>query len=152
MPASTFFRACVGAVLCNVAREVLAFERRDVRGAWQLPQGGIESGEAPEDAVLREVEEETGIPGRGLALLARHPDLLAYELPPEHRSAKTGRGQVQYWFYFALPEGAEPVLPPGGEFRAWRWTPLPSLAEETVAFRRPVYRALVDHLPRERDV
>src|SRR5687768_11463783 len=93
-----YFRAGVGAVIVGGDGRLFVFERRDVAGAWQFPQGGLERGERPVDAVYREIREETGIRRRALRLLARHPELLAYELPPRARSKKTGLGQVQYWF------------------------------------------------------
>ena len=141
--ASQFYRAGVGALIVNAAGEVLAFERSDIAGAWQLPQGGLETGEEPLDAVIREVFEETGIDARDLALLAEHPRLLSYELPPELRSNKTGRGQTQRWFLFRFQgDPADIELPADGEFGAWRWMPLTELAEITVAFRQDIYREL----------
>ena len=140
---SQFFRANVGAVLCGGDGRVLAFERSDRHGSWQLPQGGLEHGEVPAAAVLREVFEETGVEGARLKPIREHPRLLAYELPADLRSEKTGRGQVQYWFYFACR--GEPVLPAGGEFRAWRWMELSALVDEVVSFRKPVYAELLGH-------
>jgi 8-oxo-dGTP pyrophosphatase MutT (NUDIX family) len=88
---------------------VLALERSDVPDAWQMPQGGLKPGEEPAQAVLREVEEETGLPRASLEPIRSFPELLAYELPPKLRSKKTGRGQVQYWFFLRLNKGvAEP--------------------------------------------
>lgn len=146
-----FFRANAGAVICNAGGQVLALERSDVPGAWQLPQGGLDAGEEPDAAVLREVEEETGLSAASLEPIRPYPEPLAYELPPELRSAKTGRGQVQYWFYFRLRPGAgEPRLPSEGEFRDWQWVDLGELARSVVEFRRPVYARLADYL--ERDV
>ncbi|MFW6089679.1 MAG: NUDIX domain-containing protein, partial [Gemmatimonadota bacterium] len=95
-----YFRAGVGALIVDGSGRVLACERADVPGAWQLPQGGLRSGEDPLEGALREVEEETGVARGELELLDRHPEPLVYELPPEARSPKTGRGQVQYWFAF----------------------------------------------------
>ena len=144
-PASQFFRASVGAVIVNTAGEALAFERDGIAGAWQLPQGGLEAGEEPLDAVIREVFEETGIDAGDLALLAEHPRLLSYELPVEMRSRKTGRGQTQRWFLFRYDGNPDAIeLPADGEFSAWRWMPLRQLAETTVAFRQEVYRELAD--------
>src|ERR1041385_6774904 len=96
---SETFRAGVGAVILNSANLVLALERLDVPGAWQMPQGGLHVGEDPLDAVTREIVEETGIEAK-LDLMFRVDRLLAYELPPTLRGKKTGRGQVQYWFVF----------------------------------------------------
>ena len=144
-----FFRANVGAVLCETEGRVLAFERSDVPGAWQLPQGGIDAGEEPEAAVLREIGEETGIDASRIDLLGRHPQLLAYELPRELWSEKTGRGQVQYWYYFRVEKLAlASSIALGVEFGAWRWMELRDLAAMVVPFRRPVYEALVAHFER----
>lgn len=140
---SQYFRASVGAVIVNADGEALACERSGVAGAWQLPQGGLQAGEEPLDAVMREIHEETGIDARDLTLLGEHPQLLSYELPFEMRSAKTGRGQTQRWFLFRFDGDANGIeLPAGGEFDAWRWMPLGQLAEETVPFRRQMYRLL----------
>ena len=79
-------------MIANERGEVLACERRDIAGAWQFPQGGLKRGEAALDAVRREIQEETGIGGDALRLVAECPDLLAYELPRGAWSDKTGRG------------------------------------------------------------
>jgi len=141
---SEYFRAGVGAILRNETGQVLAFERSGIPGAWQLPQGGLEEGEEPADAVYREIAEETGLRRAALRLAAEYPGLLAYELPVGARRRKTGRGQVQYWFLFDVGSDVSGDLRLGREFGAWRWTGLGALAAETVAFRRPVYRALAD--------
>ncbi len=141
--ASQFFRASVGAVLVGSGGRVLAFERADHPGVWQLPQGGLDEGEEPAGAVLREVREETGIEAAELDALGQHPHLLAYELPADLRNERTGRGQAQYWFYFRIR--TEPRGVPSGEFRAFRWIDLRDLAAEVVEFRRSVYEQLLDH-------
>jgi putative (di)nucleoside polyphosphate hydrolase len=137
------FRAGVGAMILNQNGKVLALERRDIPGAWQLPQGGLDAGETPLEAVRREVREETGIePGR-LELLASASRPLAYELPPEARSPKTGRGQVLYWFLFRFT-GPEEAITLGDhkEFIDWKWMPMERLAIEVVSFKQPVYQEL----------
>src|SRR5262249_45679998 len=108
---SRFFRAGVGAVFANERGDVLACERRDIAGAWQFPQGGLKDGEAPIEAVRREILEETGITRDHLRLMTECPDLLVYELPPSAWSRKTGRGQVQRWFMFAY-QGRLAIVPP----------------------------------------
>jgi putative (di)nucleoside polyphosphate hydrolase len=138
-----YFRAGVGAVIVSASGAVLALERTEIPGAWQLPQGGWEAGETAEAAVYREIEEETGIPRDELE--GRHPEPLAYELPPEWRTVKTGLGQVHYWFLFMLRRGnAELSLPAEGEFRAWAWMPMERIIETTAPFRRAVYLRLWD--------
>lgn len=140
-----YFRAGVGAVISDGKGRVLAFERVDTAGAWQLPQGGLEAEEEPLQGVLREIREETGIPAAALALVTAYPEPLAYELPPHVRSKKTGRGQVLYWFFFRLRDENVIDLALSGEFRAWRWLALRDLAATTVVFRRSLYRRLADY-------
>jgi len=141
-----YFRAGVGAVIVNEDGRVLVGERRDHRGAWQFPQGGIEDGEEPEDAVLREIDEETGIARRDLKLVARHPAWLCYELPPQMRSAKTGLGQAQRWFLFRLKSRRSAPMPrPHPEFRRYAWVTFDTAVRRAVAFKRPVYRSVRDY-------
>ena len=68
------YRPCVGVVLANAAGLVFSGERADYPGAWQMPQGGIDNGEDPRDAALRELEEETGLAPDAVTVEAEHPD------------------------------------------------------------------------------
>lgn len=143
MAQSQFFRAGAGAVIIDRHGRVLAGERTDAPGSWQLPQGGLKEGEEPLVAARRETEEETGLAAGGLAHLDSYPDPLVYELPPAFRNEKTGRGQVLYWFLFRYsgPDCAIDVTK-GGEFRAWQWLTLVELIALTPEFRRPLYQRL----------
>ena len=139
------FRANVGAVIINDSGDVLTLERIDIKGAWQLPQGGLDEGEEPLDAVFREIQEETGIDRSKLGLVTEHPDWLAYELSPEKRSGKHGRGQAQKWFllHFCGEDKEINVIDvETPEFRAWRWMRLSELLAIVAPFRRPLYEKL----------
>lgn len=140
------FRAGVGAVIINEEALVLGLERRDIPGAWQLPQGGLDGNEPPLEAVKREVLEETGIEESNLELLATAPRWLAYELPESARSKKIGRGQVQKWFLFRF-KGANKAITLGDkkEFRAWKWIAMEELASTIVSFKQPVYQELNEY-------
>jgi putative (di)nucleoside polyphosphate hydrolase len=143
----TTFRAGVGAVILDGHGRALALERIDRPGAWQLPQGGLEDGESPEDGLWRELTEETGLTGSDVELVAEVPEWIGYELPDELRSPKTGSGQVHKWFVLRSRTDEPPVRLDGegaAEFRAWRWTSLDELAADVVEFRRPVYRRLAE--------
>jgi putative (di)nucleoside polyphosphate hydrolase len=141
-----YFRAGVGAVIADPAGRILVLERAGLPGAWQLPQGGLERGEEPLQAVWREIREETGLSAKDLELVARCPELLAYELPAEARSNKTGRGQVQYWFLFRFHrEGKRIRLAADGEFGSFKWASFGQVLAEVVSFRRPVYERLAEH-------
>ena len=127
---------------------VFVGRRADTRpAAWQFPQGGIRSGEAPETAALRELAEETGT---DRAFIVQAMDgWLTYDLPGDLRSRIWGgryRGQAQKWFLarFAGEDGEIDIGagdPP--EFDAWRWMPLSDVAAQIVPFKRDVYAVLV---------
>ena len=147
---SQMYRAGVGAVVTGPGGKVLVLERIDVPDAWQLPQGGLEVGEEPIEAIKREIREETGIKEMDLRLLSPDSRLLAYELPREFRSKKTGRGQVQLWFLFCF-EGSDEAITLGDkkEFRNWKWMSMDDLISIVVPFRKPVYQELAEYLSRQ---
>ncbi len=143
---SQYFRAGAGALIINRTGQVLILERSDIPGSWQLPQGGMDEGEEPYQAVIREVEEETGITAGELQLIGPHPEPLAYELPPYARRNKTGRGQVIYFFLFRFIGDENRLdLTNSKEFRNWRWTTARQMVNLTVEFRAGVYRRLAEH-------
>lgn len=143
-----YFRAGVGAMIVDsTTRRVLVFRRADVRDteAWQLPQGGLRSGEKPRDALLREVAEETGLSSRDYVIAAELDDWLVYELPADYRSPKTGRGQVQKWFLLELRTADDVHIEPDlVEFDRCRWVHLQNLVSLVAPFRRSIYSKLVD--------
>jgi putative (di)nucleoside polyphosphate hydrolase len=117
---------------------------------WQMPQGGIDSGEDPLPAARRELFEETGM--RSVSLLAEAPHWIDYDLPREVLGiALKGkfRGQTQKWFAFRFVGDESEIAinpPPGGhtpEFDAWAWKPMEDLPEMIVPFKRKVYEEVV---------
>jgi putative (di)nucleoside polyphosphate hydrolase len=144
------FRAGVGAMIVDQRGRVLILERLDIPGSWQFPQGGLDKGEIPEEAVAREIEEETGIVPSDLEMIASVDRLLAYELPEHLRTGKTGLGQVQYWFVFRFTgSDAKITLGEGKEFVAWQWASMDEAVKRVVDFKKPVYRELADFHRRE---
>jgi len=148
------YRPNVGAVLFNRQGQVFLGRRSDItdRDVWQLPQGGIDAGEDPAIAVLRELREEIGT--GDATILGSHPGPLTYDLPPELLGiAWRGefRGQTQQWFALVLnaDDSAIDLAAHGTpEFNAWRWAELHELAELDVGFKRPIYQRLaVDFAP-----
>lgn len=140
-----YFRAGAGAVVTDNTGRVLVFERRDIRGAWQFPQGGMKRDESPSKTIFRELKEETGLTRSSVRLIARYPGLLTYELPPAARTPKTGRGQSQYWFFFRLTRPqALSRFSPSAEFGAFEWVTFGAAVNRVIAFKRPVYRRLQD--------
>jgi len=152
------YRPNVGAVLFNRAGQVLVARRADMPnaegapGGWQLPQGGMDPGEDPAVAVLRELEEEIGT--ARAAIIGEYPGWLHYDLPPELVGVALGgkwRGQTQKWFALRfLGEDAEIRLDldPDPEFDAWRWAALAELPGLAVAFKREIYAALAREFAR----
>ena len=153
------YRPCVGIMLLNRAGRVFVGRRRAEGGpehvaddyAWQMPQGGIDPGEDPYEAALRELYEETNV--RSVTLLAEAPEWYSYDLPGWVAGrAWKGRycGQKQKWFALRFT-GADDEIDidhPGGgrhraEFEAWRWEAMHRLPDLIIPFKRPVYEKVV---------
>ena len=140
----THFRAGVVTVVTNSHGRLLAFERSDVPGAWQLPQGGIDAGESPLEAAWRELGEETGLGADDVALVGEHPEWVAYEFPPEVRGDGRRLGQIQRWYTFRVRADTVEPTPDGVEFVAWKWVEPGWLIDQVVGFRRNAYRRVLD--------
>lgn len=139
---SAHFRANVVAIVTNDVGSVMAFERSDLEGQWQLPQGGVDEGEAPVDAAWRELEEETGLSSKHVELVDEYPEWTVYEWPSGAR--KNGRlGQAQRWFTFRVKDDDVEPEPDGIEFVDWKWTTPQWLVEQVVEFRRPSYERVL---------
>lgn len=136
---SRHFRAGVVTAVQRDDGQVLAFERADAPGQWQLPQGGLEKRESPLDAAWRELREETGLGPDDVELVGEHPEWVLYEWPDEVVEGGARLGQVHRWFLFRILDEAIEPTPDGREFRAWRWVEPDWLIEQVVPFRRPGY-------------
>jgi len=140
------YRQNVLGIFLNSAKEVLAVERSDRPGAWQLPQGGIDGNESPAEAIVREMAEELGIQPENIAIVKQLPQSLCYDFPPTLQApiAKQYRGQQQIVFILALRNDTLPDMAASdGENRNWKWTPLKELADNIVAFKQAAYRELI---------
>jgi putative (di)nucleoside polyphosphate hydrolase len=139
---SPHFRAGVVTVVCRDDGLVLAFERVDLPGQWQLPQGGLEDGETPVEAAWRELAEETGLGPEQVVLRGSLPDWTVYEWPRRLLDSKR-LGQAHRWFFFDIVDHAVEPAPDGSEFSTWRWVEPQWLIDHVVPFRRASYaRAL----------
>ncbi|SEQ26191.1 putative (di)nucleoside polyphosphate hydrolase [Devosia sp. YR412] len=155
------YRDCVGIAVFNQDGNVFIGRRKGnddpeksaQQGApWQMPQGGIDKGEDPLRAALRELHEETNI--GSVSLLAEAPEWIYYDLPDDMLgTALKGkyRGQRQRWFAFAFTgqEAEIDVLTPGGgkhkaEFDAWRWEKLTRVPALIVPFKKDAYDKVVE--------
>lgn len=144
------YRPAAAIMLLNAENKVFVAQRIDnLAEAWQMPQGGLDEGEDPQAGALRELEEETGISPHLVEILAKAPEELLYDLPPELMGRIWGgkyRGQAQHWFVARFLgrdedvnlETAEP------EFRAWKWADADQLVDMIVPFKRDLYARVVE--------
>lgn len=140
--AKPHFRAGVVTAVRGQDGRLLAFERRDLTGEWQLPQGGIESGETAGQAAWRELGEETGLDDTQVALVEEYPDWTVYVWPEPMRRADR-LGQAHRWFFFEpIVDELRPV-PDGKEFGDWAWMTPAELVERVVEFRKGPYRQVL---------
>lgn len=144
------FRRNVAALILRAGSqgpEILLGERDDTPGAWQWPQGGVDKGESPDEALLREMGEEIGV--QDLHILYRFPFLLRYRFPQSLRDEfHPNIGQDQLYYIATLPAAQVPDLSRAvaDEFTRLRWTPLQYLLDGTVWFKAAVYREVARHL------
>ena len=139
------YRPGVGIMLFNRDGMVFVAQRSDTRGgAWQMPQGGIDKGEPPRHAALRELEEETGTDRA--EIVAESREWLEYDLPPELAARVWSgryRGQRQKWFamrFLGRDEDFDLDAHDHPEFAAWRWAAPGDLPGLIVPFKRRLYR------------
>ena len=143
------FRPNVALVVQNRCGQVLWARRVGGGDAWQFPQGGIDRGETPEQALYRELGEEVGLPPDSVDVIARTRGWLRYRVPVAFRRPRSGFvGQKQRWFLLRLraPDSAIAVAGPNAEFDQWRWVSYWHPVAAVVDFKRPVYRRALAEL------
>lgn len=147
------YRPNVGIIICNAKNQVF-WGKRVREHSWQFPQGGIKSGETPEQAMFRELMEEVGLEPKHVKILGRTRDWLRYEVPSnwirrEWRGSY--RGQKQIWYLLRLVgQDSDVCLRASNhpEFDAWRWNDYWSPADAVIDFKRGVYHAALQELSR----
>ena len=141
------YRPCVGVMLLNPEGLVFVGRRIDqtVEG-WQMPQGGIDAGETPCQAALRELKEEVGTDKA--EILREHPDWLNYDLPRHLLGVALHgkyRGQTQKWIAmrFLGQDSDINVATHEPEFAQWKWLALEALPRLVVPFKRDIYANVI---------
>lgn len=150
------YRPCVGIMLLNADNKIFIARRRDQSvEAWQMPQGGIDKGEAAREAAFRELREETSV--KSVDLIEEADRWFTYDLP-EHLIgvALKGkfRGQKQRWFAMRLTGGEQEINldTEHPEFDAWQWATADEVIDLIVPFKKPLYEevtAAFSHLLRD---
>ncbi len=148
------YRPNVGLSLFSKAGYVFLGRRINSRGAfqWQMPQGGVDAGECPREAALRELEEEIGVSAKLVTILEETDDWIYYDFPPDLKKRISGPyvGQRQKWFALRFNGSDSDIrldlhTP---EFDAWRWAPLEETPPLVIPFKRPVYTQIVTRFAR----
>jgi len=144
------YRPCVGVMMINPQGLIFAAQRIDSpTPAWQMPQGGIDEGENPGVAALRELEEEISVPPALVAPLAESQDWLNYDLPhdlvPRIWKGRF-RGQKQRWFLMRYLGQDDQInlATEHPEFSEWRWIGAQDMLDSIVPFKRATYRQVID--------
>lgn len=150
------FRPNIGIVIVNSRNQVFWAQRvRD--HAWQFPQGGIDFGESPVQAMYRELREETGLLPEHVAVLGRTRNWLRYEVPDRFIKRRGAghrghfRGQKQIWFLLRLVGPERDIClcaTDHAEFEAWSWKNYWMPVDAIVEFKREVYRCALAELSR----
>lgn len=143
------YRSGVGIMLINQQKQIFVGKRIDNQSdAWQMPQGGLDSGESEDEAMLRELKEETGIVSGSVKLLAKSQSYRYYNLPYKLQKKFWGGkylGQKQRWYLleFIDDDASIDVKTEDPEFSHWKWINKEDIINSIVGFKRELYEEVI---------
>jgi len=126
-------------------KEIFIAERSDISGVWQFPQGGIDRGESPEEALIREIEEEIGT--KKVEVIAEYPEWISYDFPTHvAERMRPYFGQTQRYFLVRLkPKAKINLETKHPEFIAYRFIEVEALFDYVAHFKKPIYEKVVGY-------
>lgn len=124
--------------------KLLVAQRNDIKGAWQFPQGGIDEGESPEDAMYRELKEEIGT--NDVEIITQYPQWLNYDFPENVAKKMKFDGQSQKYFLVRLKPGAKiDINTPKPEFNDFSFVKVEEINKIVNSFKKPVYTKVIKY-------
>lgn len=129
--------------------EVFIASRTDVENAWQFPQGGIDEGESPNEALYRELEEEIGT--KDIEIIAEYPKWVSYNFPPAiAKKMYPYDGQIQKYYLVKLKKGAKiDINTEIPEFSEYKFVPTENIYDYITFFKRTVYKQVLKYFKKE---
>lgn len=153
MSQQKFYRPNVAAIIVSSAypeeRQIFIAERNDLVGVWQFPQGGIDEGESPQEALFRELKEEIGT--NKVEIIAEYPEWISYDFP-SHVALKMApfSGQKQRYYLVRLKKNAKIDLDTKHpEFKQYRFVGMEELYGNIAHFKKPIYEVVISHFKAE---
>jgi putative (di)nucleoside polyphosphate hydrolase len=143
------YRSGVGIMLINKDKQIFVGKRIDNNSdAWQMPQGGLDAGESEDEAMFRELKEETGISDSKIKILQRSQGHFYYNLPYKLQKKFWGGkylGQKQRWYLaeFFGEESDVNIQTEKPEFSHWKWISQDQIISAIVGFKRKLYEDVI---------
>ncbi len=129
--------------------EIFIANRNDIENAWQFPQGGIDKGESPKEALFRELKEEIGTDK--VEIVAEYPDWVSYDFPTNvNNKIYPYDGQIQKYFLVRLlPEAKINLNTKVPEFSEYKFIPVEEVYNHIVSFKKPVYQKVLTYFKKK---